>query len=127
MEASKLRKAWRIGKKFMNILEIEKTLQIVSGIEEFTEVKVIQQGKLVPEEIERTVIMKDEYDTIRIILHGKIPLLNHLPKWLQEQQFIETIFHELLHAKHPDWDEEKIRDFSAAFMGKLVEIVEKKE
>jgi len=110
----------------MRILEIEKSLQIVLGKREFTEVRVTLEGRLVPEHREKTAILKNEYDTIRIILHGEIPLLDDLPKWLQKQQFIETIFHELLHIKHPDWDEDKIRDFSAAFMGKLMGVLEKK-
>lgn len=127
MESSKLRDAWILAKKFQSWLKIEKPLQIVLGREEFTEVRVIRQGKLIPEDEEKTAILKNEYDIVRITLHGQIPMLNSLPEWLQKENFIETIFHELLHVKHPDWDEEKIRDFSAAFMGKLVEMKEKEK
>ena len=115
----KLETAELLAKKFMNILELEKQIEVVQGEKPFTEVKVLRKGKIVPEHREKTAILNNEYDTIRIILHGKIPILEKLPKDMQTMLFVETIFHELLHVKHPDWDEEKIRDFSAEFMGML--------
>lgn len=117
----KLETAELLAKKFMKILELDKQIEVVQGKKPFTEVKVLRKGKVVQEHREKTAILNNEYDTIRIIFHGKIATLEKLPKDMQAMLFVETIFHELLHVKHPDWNEEKIRDFSAEFMGTLNE------
>ena len=83
-------------------------------------VQVIKDGRIIPENREKTAILNGEYDTIRIILNNP-SIYAGLPEWIKKQQFIETILHELLHIKHPEWDEEKIRDESARIIGEDLE------
>jgi hypothetical protein len=108
----------KIWAKFLGIRR--KSIEVVQGDLEFHEVRVLKDGLVIPENLEKKAIINNNFDTIRIIL-GKTPMLEQLPKWVQQEQFIEAILHEMLHIKNPLWDEEKVRDESAEIIGKFME------
>ena len=113
-----------------NALDIAKSFAELLGLED-KEIKIIF-GPEHPIGSAGVRLLKDcievedteDFDTIEITLFDISEF--KLSGWLENVNFHSMICHEMVHAKYPQWSEDKVADYASELIGFLMKKLEEK-
>jgi len=106
---------------FSKVLKIDKPVKLlVQGEHPFGQaaVRLLKNGCEVDG-------LTEDYDEIEVIIYN-LKIRQKFSFGIQSIILVGNVIHELLHAKHPDWDEESVEDKEARLTGLFVDYIKRK-
>jgi hypothetical protein len=78
---------------------------------------LLRDGRMIPENEVRGAIQENAFDGIEVTLF-QVPERDSVPKWVEEEYFVEGILRALLRLRYPDWDRRQLAKYAEKLIGR---------